>query len=628
MVQAAGSNAPAHLEVPKSRGPWRTLLALAFLIGLPLGLWAQWAKVKRLWRPDHSALPIVVVDRGDVPLLVVENGALISAENVTVKCKVEALIGMVGGAQGATGRQAGGAAGSPSTVSTVATAGATTTQRATTTTATTTTSTATTASTSTASTSAAATTAITTTGTAAATTDPLTPPVIESFTYVVAKYTPLRPVTATQVQTSQQIQQQQNVQQQQQRGGGGGGRGGQQQQPGSTTIIWILPEGARVKKGDKVCEFDSSAFRDELDAQKIKCFEAKSFVEQAVALLENNEQVIQEYKKGIYPRDLALIDGYIHTVEQELDKANRTYNWSRRMFDKKMRTATQLQSDYFTLQRLQVALTEAQVMRERLVKHTGPKLVGELWAKHEAIVADKLAQDAAFQLEDSRRQRLERMIANCTLTAPRDGIVVYENQVDRMGQLKTAIQEGTAVREGMPIFSVPTSDRIRVKAKINETKITLVHPGTRAMIHVEAAPEHPLTGTVAEITQVPAPANGPLSDIKVYDAMIDVEGIDPKVRPGMTTEVTFEVGLRRDVTRVPVQAIRYVDEVPFAAILTDDGPEWRELTLGRSNAIHAEVVAGLKPGDRVVAAPGELPAPVVTARKGDHVVAASDLPLE
>jgi multidrug efflux pump subunit AcrA (membrane-fusion protein) len=110
--------------------------------------------------------------------------------------------------------------------------------------------------------------------------------------------------------------------------------------------------------------------------------------------------------------------------------------------------------------------------------------------------------------------------------------------------------------------------------------------------------------------------------------MIDVDDMDAKIRPGMTTEVTFEVGLRRDVTRVPVQAVRYVDEVPFAAVLTEDGPEWRELTLGRSNAIHAEVVAGLKPGDRVIAAPNDLPAPAVKARKGDHVVAASDLPLD
>jgi hypothetical protein len=479
MVEPARSDAPTHLEVPKTHGPWRTLLALAFLVGLPVGVWWQWGKIKRLWKPDHSALPVVVVDRGDVPLLVVENGALISAENVTVKCKVEALMGMTAGPLGAGGRQAGGAAGSTAAVSTVASVPGTTTQRATTTTPTaSTTGTGSTTSTSSTSTSTAATgtaattgaTGTTTTGTAATTTDPLTPPTIESFTYVVATYTPLRPVTATAVQTSQQIQQQNAQQQQQQRGGGGGRGGQQQQQPGSTHINWIIPEGTRVKQGDKVCELDASAFKDELDAEKIKCFEAKSFVEQAQALLENNEQVIEEYKKGIYPRDLALIEGHIRTVGKELDKASRTYEWSRRMYDKKMRTGTQLQSDYFTLQRLQVALTEANVMRQRLIKHTGPKLVGELWAKHEAIVADKLAQEAAFQLEDSRRKRLERMIENCTLTAPRDGLVVYENQVtpgarsrrrSRRGRPSAKACRSSACRRPTASGSRPRSTRRR-----------------------------------------------------------------------------------------------------------------------------------------------------------------------
>jgi multidrug efflux pump subunit AcrA (membrane-fusion protein) len=38
---------------------------------------------------------------------------------------------------------------------------------------------------------------------------------------------------------------------------------------GGTTIIKIVPEGQRVKKGDVVCELDSAALRDQLVNQRI-----------------------------------------------------------------------------------------------------------------------------------------------------------------------------------------------------------------------------------------------------------------------------------------------------------------------------------------------------------------------
>src|SRR5262245_59853344 len=38
---------------------------------------------------------------------------------------------------------------------------------------------------------------------------------------------------------------------------------------GATTIISLLPEGTRVKKGDLVCELDSASLRDQLTNQRI-----------------------------------------------------------------------------------------------------------------------------------------------------------------------------------------------------------------------------------------------------------------------------------------------------------------------------------------------------------------------
>ena len=50
-----------------------------------------------------------------------------------------------------------------------------------------------------------------------------------------------------------------------------------------------MPEGTRVKAGEVVCKLDASSFQDEEKAQLIRYLQAKSYVEQANAILEVNK---------------------------------------------------------------------------------------------------------------------------------------------------------------------------------------------------------------------------------------------------------------------------------------------------------------------------------------------------
>src|SRR5690349_4468314 len=70
------------------RGRWRWLGALAILAALAGGLWGAQGRLRSLWAKQGPTLALLEVDRGDVPVVVVENGSLESADNATVKCKV------------------------------------------------------------------------------------------------------------------------------------------------------------------------------------------------------------------------------------------------------------------------------------------------------------------------------------------------------------------------------------------------------------------------------------------------------------------------------------------------------------------------------------------------------------
>ena len=330
-----------------------------------------------------------------------------------------------------------------------------------------------------------------------------------------------------------------------------------EEKPGSTRIVSILPEGTDVKKGQLVCTLDSSAFDDELKIQLIRFASAKSWLDQARTILEVAEISQREYRDGIYPQDLQLIRQYIKTCQIEKQRASQNLEWSRDMKQKGFRTSAQLKADELNDQQASIALEEAQGMLERLDKFTGPKIIKSLEAKIKAIVADKKNQEASFELEKQRLARLQKCIANCTLNAPGDGILVYVNQSNGWGGVEQPIDQGVTVREGQSIFQLPDPQHMRVKTRINETKVGLIKTGQEAIIRVDAFPERPLHGTVAEVTAISTPLNGPFSDVRIYYATVNIqEGGFADLRPGLTAEVLFKSSAKSGVTRLPLQAVR------------------------------------------------------------------------
>jgi hypothetical protein len=88
------------------------------------------------------------------------------------------------------------------------------------------------------------------------------------------------------------------------------------------------------------------------------------------------------------------------------------------------------------------------------------------------------------------------------------------------------------------------------------------------------------------------------------------------LKPGLSAEVSIRVAGRRKVMRVPIEALRWVNEQAFVALydqsLTDSGNgtwRWQPIEIGFSDTQFAEVVNGLKIGDRVVFSPRDLPEP-------------------
>jgi multidrug resistance efflux pump len=382
--------------------------------------------------------------------------------------------------------------------------------------------------------------------------------------------------------------------------------------PPPPTILSIVAEGTTVTAGDVVCELDSSAFRDALTVQQLRFVQANAWVEQAKYVLEASEIGLREYELGVFPQDLELVRRYIEVRETELKRAARNLTWAQDVRAKGYRTETQLDADQAAFQQAEIAFRDAEAMRTRLVRYTGARIKKALRAKVEAVRADLLSLQSSFQLEAERLRRIEAMVANCTMRAPRDGIIVYANRTNGRGRIELQIREGLTVYPSQPIFRLLDARNLQVRARINESQIMRVRSGQSVMIHLDAFPDRVLTGSVAEIIPIPSLVDGPYSDVRSFYANVRIEsGGFAALRPGMSAELRFLVEKRHEVTRVPLEAIRWVDDRSYAVVAAPnpDGPDWlwRPVALGAFDAEFAEVKSGLAPGDRVIAHCDHLP---------------------
>ncbi len=369
---------------------------------------------------------------------------------------------------------------------------------------------------------------------------------------------------------------------------------------GNTTIIMILPEGKPVKKGEVVCELDSAALKDSLINQQITTQKAKADLENAQKTRQVAEISRDEYILGSYPQETQTIEGEIKLAESELERAADRLKWSEGMFKMDYVSESQVLADRMAKQKSDISLLNARKKMEVLKKYTMDKNVTELDANIKKALSDELAKKATLDLETTKERKFEKQIAQCTLIAPGDGMVVYVNENNgRMGAQGPSIEEGAAVRERQKIFSLPDLTHMRVNTKIHESMINRLSLGLPAKIKVDAIPNVPLEGEVSVVGTMADQSSMFSSDVKQYTTLVSINTHESSLRPGMTAQVEILVTELPDVISVPVQAVVQAQGKDFVFVMTPDGYQRREVKLGLTNQKMIEVQTGIKEGEEV-----------------------------
>jgi macrolide-specific efflux system membrane fusion protein len=173
------------------------------------------------------------------------------------------------------------------------------------------------------------------------------------------------------------------------------------------------------------------------------------------------------------------------------------------------------------------------------------------------------------------------------LVAPISGMVIVRS-----------IEPGQTVNTITPILVL--SDRLIVKAEIDETDIGRVRIGQESIISLDAYPDVEVKGRVDHISY----ESKIISNVTMYEVDILPNRVPKVFRSGMSANISIVEETRENVLLLPVEAVRRDGDVNYVMILSGDRrkPVRRVIQLGISDEKNIEIESGLDEDDRVVVA--------------------------
>jgi len=414
---------------------------------------------------------------------------------------------------------------------------------------------------------------------------------------------------------------------------------------GKTSIISLVDEGTRVKKGDLLVELDSSKLVDERIDHQIRVQnaeaafvgarenlavaknQAQSDVDKAKLAYDFAMQDMKKYLEGEYPNQLKEVEFRIILANEEITRAEENLEWSKKLFNEKYISQTELEADELAVKKKALDLELAQNDLDLLKNFTYERKLAQLKsdvkqakmaldrtirkAKADVVQAEANLKAKKSELERQRYklEKNEKEIEKTKIYAPAAGLVIYATSTQRgghRGRRREPLAEGAEVRERQDLIHLPTASGVNAEVGIHEASLDKISIGLPVEVTVDALPGEVFTGRVVSIAPLPDADSAFMNpDLKIYDTIVylDDNADSGLLRTGMSCTVEIVVEEHRDATYIPVQAVLRVGGKPTVYVVKSKTLEPRKVEIGLDNNRMVRIISGLEPGEVVSLTP-------------------------
>ncbi len=309
-------------------------------------------------------------------------------------------------------------------------------------------------------------------------------------------------------------------------------------------IRWMAEDGAQVKAGDRVLEFDNSTVTADLEQKRLQLLDAESTFRSA--------------------EDLAAIESA--NKENLLEQ--------RKVAFEKARLRADVPEDLIAKRELQ----ERQLEKKRTEAEV-KKALSDVAADKQASALDLSVKQIELDKARHAIQVADLTIKQLTLVAPKAGVVLVQEHPWEGHKYHI----GDSVQPGWAVVSMPdVTQDMEVHSELSDVDDGRITVGEVGSCVLDAYPDNPIACTVKEIT--------PVARIKGINSLR--RAFDVKLSLGKTEKDRFRVGMSVKVVMATPGASGLL--VPRGARLASG------VKLGACDAQHCLVESGLHEGETVV----------------------------
>lgn len=334
----------------------------------------------------------------------------------------------------------------------------------------------------------------------------------------------------------------------------------------TNAIVQEVPveEGDVVKKGELLLKLDTAEL-----LRSLKREEANLALQQAN---------LAKSRAGARPQEVEQDKAAVKRAEVGYANARTKYERNQELYREGAISREGLDTSY---QELVAAESDYRSAQQRL----SLRLAGDT---RETVRAQEAQVKQALLTVELAREELAR----AEVRAPMDGVV-----------LSLEAEKGKYVSIGTPLAVIGNSEKLQVRAGINEADSGDLRTGQPVKITSPALPEEEFSGKVTRVgaaARTKVKGSGEQTDVEVLVSLNPGQG---RLKPGYTVDITITTASKANGLVVPYEAVLEKDKVKEVFVAEKGKARKRRVETGIGNELYLTVEKGLKPGDKVIVSP-------------------------
>ncbi len=208
------------------------------------------------------------------------------------------------------------------------------------------------------------------------------------------------------------------------------------------------------------------------------------------------------------------------------------------------------------------------------------------------LSADYLIAENGLVKAERKLQIVEDRLRKTKILSPTDGAVLSLGVTE--GQIVVA---AASVNSGTSLMVIADLSRLLVDTHVNQIDVAKLVLGQTVALRADSVADLGLQAAISFIAPIASIKN----NVKGFQVQALIENPDPRLRPGMTVNLSIPIASVEAAVSVPISAVFKGDhDRKIVYVREGERTEPREVKVGVTSLDRAEITSGVQPGEEIL----------------------------